>query len=140
MTSNLGSEFIDPDLPEPVVADRVMGAVKEHFRPEFLNRIDDSIVFHRLTRDDLAQIVVVQFEILRRRIADRGIDLKLSEDAIDWLADNGYDASYGARPLKRLIQTAIADPLASRVLEGDITDGAVVTIDTDESGLTFTTV
>ncbi len=139
MTSNLGSEFIDPELPEPVVADRVMGAVREHFRPEFLNRIDDSIVFHRLTRDDLAQIVEVQFEVLRRRIADRGIDLKLSDDAIDWLADNGYDPSYGARPLKRLIQTAIADPLASRVLEGDITDGTVVSIGTDESGLTFTT-
>ncbi len=138
MTSNLGSEFIDPDLPESVVEDRVMGAVKEHFRPEFLNRVDDVIVFHRLTKADLRQIVEIQFEDLRRRLSDRKIDVELTESAIDWLTENGYDPVYGARPLKRLLQTAVADPLALRVLDGALTEGSKVTIGTDADGLTFT--
>ena len=138
MTSNLGSEFIDPDLPEGVVEDRVMGAVKDHFRPEFLNRVDDVIVFHRLSKDDLRQIVEIQFAELRLRLAERKITVDLEEDAIDWLTDNGYDPSYGARPLKRLLQTAVADPLALMVLDGELTEGSKVTIGTDESGLTFT--
>ncbi len=139
MTSNLGSEFIDPDLPQDVVADRVMGAVREHFRPEFLNRIDDTIVFHRLSKDDLARIVEVQFEVLRQRIADRGIDISLNGDAIDWLTQHGYDPAYGARPLKRLIQTAIADPLALELLDGRITEGAGVTIGVEQDALMFET-
>jgi ATP-dependent Clp protease ATP-binding subunit ClpB len=138
MTSNLGSEFIDPSLPENIVSDRVMGAVKEHFRPEFLNRIDDTIVFHRLTKADLAQIVEVQFGILRRRIEARGIDIELTKEAVDWLAENGYDASYGARPLKRLIQTAVADPLAVMVLDGEIVEGSKVSIGASDNELTFT--
>jgi ATP-dependent Clp protease ATP-binding subunit ClpB len=138
MTSNLGSEFIDPSLPEDIVSDRVMGAVKEHFRPEFLNRIDDTIVFHRLTKADLAQIVEVQFGILRRRIEARGIDIELTKEAVDWLAENGYDASYGARPLKRLIQTAVADPLAVMVLDGEIVEGSKVSIGASDNELTFT--
>jgi ATP-dependent Clp protease ATP-binding subunit ClpB len=137
MTSNLGSEFIDPDLPEDIVSDRVLGAVKEHFRPEFLNRIDDTIVFHRLTKADLAKIVEVQFGILRRRIEARGIDIELTQEAVDWLADNGYDASYGARPLKRLIQTAVADPLAVKVLDGEIAEGSKVSIGVSDGELAF---
>ena len=138
MTSNLGSEFIDPDLPESVVEDRVMGAVKEHFRPEFLNRVDDVIVFHRLTKADLRQIVEIQFEDLRRRLSDRKIGVELTESAIDWLTENGYDPVYGARPLKRLLQTAIADPLALKVLDGSLIEGSKITIGTDPDGLTFT--
>jgi ATP-dependent Clp protease ATP-binding subunit ClpB len=137
MTSNLGSEFIDPELPESVVEDRVMGAVKEHFRPEFLNRVDDVIVFHRLTKADLRHIVEIQFEDLRRRLSDRKIDVELTESAIDWLTENGYDPVYGARPLKRLLQTAVADPLALRVLDGQLPEGSSVTISTDDEGLTF---
>ncbi len=138
MTSNLGSEFIDPDLPEDVVEDRVMAVVKEHFRPEFLNRVDDVIVFHRLTKEDLRHIVEIQFAELRQRLADRKIDVELTEDAIDWLTDNGYDPVYGARPLKRLLQTAVADPLAMKVLDGELTEDSKVTIGADKDGLTFT--
>ena len=138
MTSNLGSEFIDPDLPEAVVGDRVLGAVKDHFRPEFLNRVDDVIVFHRLSKDDLRVIVEIQFATLKQRLADRNIDIALSEDAIDWLTDNGYDPAYGARPLKRLLQTAVADPLALKVLDGALGEGSTVTVGAGANGLTFT--
>ena len=137
MTSNLGSEFIDPELPESVVEDRVMDAVREHFRPEFLNRIDDVVVFHRLSKADLRQIVEIQFADLRRRLADRSIEVDLTEDALDWLTDNGYDPAYGARPLKRLLQTAVADPLAMRVLDGELPEGSTVTIGADDAGLTL---
>jgi len=138
MTSNLGSEFIDPDLPEDVVESRVMDAVKSHFRPEFLNRVDDTIVFHRLSKDDLRTIVGIQFVELKRRLADRKIEVELTEEAIDWLTENGYDPLYGARPLKRLLQTAVADPLAMRVLEGDLAEGSKVRISANADGLTFT--
>ena len=123
MTSNLGSEFIDPDLPEDTIADRVMEAVRTHFRPEFLNRIDDVIVFHRLTKDDLRKITAIQFTELERRLADRRIAAELTEEAADWLTEHGYDPVYGARPLKRLLQTAIADPLAMSILDGTFRDG-----------------
>ncbi len=137
MTSNLGSEFIDPNLPEDVVEERVMGSVRGHFRPEFLNRVDDVIVFHRLTKDDLRTIVEIQFADLRRRLADRKIAVELTDDAIDWLTEHGYDPAYGARPLKRLLQTAVADPLAMRVLDGELHEGSTVKIGADDSGLTF---
>ncbi len=138
MTSNLGSEFIDPDMPDEAIESRVMEVVRSHFRPEFLNRIDDTIVFHRLSKDDIALIVAIQFEALRKRLAARKIDVVLTEDATDWITDNGYDPIYGARPLKRLLQTAVADPLALRILNGDITEGSSVTIGTDGDELTFT--
>jgi ATP-dependent Clp protease ATP-binding subunit ClpB len=137
MTSNLGSEFIDPDLPESVVEERVKAVVKEHFRPEFLNRVDDVIVFHRLTKDDLRQIVGIQFADLRRRLEDRRIEVSLTDDAIWWLTEHGYDPVYGARPLKRLLQTAVADPLAMQVLDGALAEGSSVKIGADEEGLTF---
>jgi ATP-dependent Clp protease ATP-binding subunit ClpB len=138
MTSNLGSEFIDPDLPESVVDERVRAVVKEHFRPEFLNRVDDVIVFHRLTMDDLRQIVEIQFTDLRRRLEDRKIEVSLTDDAVTWLTEHGYDPVYGARPLKRLLQTAVADPLAMQVLDGALGEGSRVTIGADADGLTFT--
>jgi ATP-dependent Clp protease ATP-binding subunit ClpB len=138
MTSNLGSEFIDPDMPDEAVESRVMEVVRNHFRPEFLNRIDDTIVFHRLSKDDLRLIVEIQFESLRGRLADRKINVEMTEDAIDWLTDNGYDPVYGARPLKRLLQTAVADPLAIRVLVGTLSEGSEVKIGANDSALTFT--
>jgi ATP-dependent Clp protease ATP-binding subunit ClpB len=100
--------------------------------------VDDVIVFHRLTKDDLRQIVEIQFEDLQHRLSDRKIDVELTEAAIDWLTENGYDPVYGARPLKRLLQTAVADPLALKVLDGALTEGSKVTISTDPNGLTFT--
>ncbi len=138
MTSNLGSEFIDPDMPDDAIESRVMEVVRGHFRPEFLNRVDDTIVFHRLSKEDLRQIVGIQFESLRDRLAGRKIKIELTENAIDWLTEEGYDPTYGARPLKRLLQTAIANPLASRVLEGTLPEGSKVEIGADDSGLTFT--
>jgi ATP-dependent Clp protease ATP-binding subunit ClpB len=118
MTSNLGSEFIDPDLPDAAVSERVMKVVRSHFRPEFLNRVDDLVVFHRLTRDDLRKIVDLQFAELQGRVATRGIGIELTDRAADWLVEKGYDPSYGARPLKRLLQRAVADQLALELLDG----------------------
>jgi ATP-dependent Clp protease ATP-binding subunit ClpB len=137
MTSNLGSEFIDPDLPEETVEERVLGVVRSHFRPEFLNRIDDVIVFHRLSKEDLRTIVDIQFAQLHRRLADRRIDLELSDEAADWLTEHGYDPSFGARPLKRLLQTAVADPLALQVLDGTYHEGDRVLIVVDGDHLGF---
>jgi len=136
MTSNLGSEFIEPDLPNEVIRQRVMNAVRAHFRPEFLNRVDDILVFDRLTKDDLRQIVAIQFAALQRRMADRRIALELTDDAAAWLADKGYDPSYGARPLKRLIQKSVADPLALSLLEGTFVEGDTVrlVVEGDELG------
>ncbi|MEN8234120.1 MAG: ATP-dependent chaperone ClpB [Actinomycetota bacterium] len=137
MTSNLGSEFIDPDLPEETVANRVMEMVRSHFRPEFLNRIDDVIVFHRLTKEDLRKITTIQFGDLETRLGDRRIALKLSNDAADWLTEHGYDPVYGARPLKRLLQTAIADPLALALLDGTFRDGDHIEVIVEGEALTF---
>jgi ATP-dependent Clp protease ATP-binding subunit ClpB len=135
MTSNLGSELIDPDLPEETTSNRVLGVVRAHFRPEFLNRVDEITVFHRLSRDDLRRIVDIQVEHLRRRLAERTITLDLDEGARVWLADNGYDPVYGARPLKRLIQREIGDRLALAVLEGRYGDGDTVRVSADQDGL-----
>ncbi len=137
MTSNLGSEFIDPELPEDVIETRVMEAVKAHFRPEFLNRIDDVIVFHRLTKDDLKKIALIQFTGLAARLADRRIDLELTDGAADWLTEHGYDAVYGARPLKRLLQTAIGDPLAMAILDGTFRDGDTIEVVVGDGTLGF---
>ncbi len=135
MTSNLGSEFIDPELPENVVSDRVRGVVNTHFRPEFLNRVDEILVFHRLSRDHLATIVGLQAAQLLGRLADRKITLQISEAAADWLADEGYDPTFGARPLKRLLQTAVADPLAMAILEGGFREGDTVVADASPEGI-----
>jgi ATP-dependent Clp protease ATP-binding subunit ClpB len=137
MTSNLGSEFIDPDLPDEAVEGRVMKVVRGHFRPEFLNRVDDVVVFHRLSLEDLRRIVDLQFALLQRRLVDRRIRLELSAEAAEWLAEHGYDPSYGARPLKRLIQKAVADPLALELLDGTFTDDDTVRIVVDGDGLGF---
>ncbi|GMQ86073.1 MAG: ATP-dependent chaperone ClpB [Acidimicrobiia bacterium] len=137
MTSNLGSEFMNPDLSEETIAGRVMEAVAAHFRPEFLNRIDDSVVFHRLSRDDLRKIVDIQFRGLQQRLADRNIAADLSDEAATWLTEKGYDPVFGARPLKRLLQTAIADPLSLEMLEGSIADGDSIRVMVDGDGLGF---
>ncbi|HEX7098888.1 MAG TPA: ATP-dependent chaperone ClpB [Acidimicrobiia bacterium] len=135
MTSNLGSEHIQPDLPDEVIQTRVMEAVRSHFRPEFLNRIDDVVVFKRLTREDLRQIVEIQLGHLRRRLADRRIELEVTDAAADLLAEKGYDPVYGARPLKRVIQKEIADPLAMALLEGRYEDGSTVKVDAEHTTL-----
>ncbi|OFW66831.1 MAG: ATP-dependent chaperone ClpB [Actinobacteria bacterium RBG_16_68_21] len=128
MTSNLGSEAIDPSLPDEVVAERVMTVVRAHFRPEFLNRIDDSVVFRRLTVEQLAQIVDIQIGLLRKRLTDRRIELEVSPEARSWLAEHGHDPVYGARPLKRLIRKEIEDRLAVAILEGRVAGGDTVSV------------
>jgi ATP-dependent Clp protease ATP-binding subunit ClpB len=137
MTSNLGSEFIEPDLPDATVAERVMNVVRGHFRPEFLNRVDDIVVFSRLSKDDLRQIVDIQFAVLSRRLASRRIDLELSGEAARWLSEHGYDPSFGARPLKRLMQKEIADKLALQLLEGRFSDGDTVKVTVEGDTLGF---
>ncbi|MEM9107634.1 MAG: AAA family ATPase, partial [Pseudomonadota bacterium] len=131
MTSNLGAEYLT-NLAEgedvDSVRDQVMDVVKASFRPEFLNRVDETILFHRLRREDMGAIVDIQLERLSRLLIERKITLDLSDDARDWLADKGYDPAYGARPLKRVIQKFVQDPLAEKVLAGDIADGQTVAI------------
>jgi ATP-dependent Clp protease ATP-binding subunit ClpB len=131
MTSNLGSEFIQPDLPDEVVTERVMGAVRSGFRPEFINRVDDIVVFSRLTRTELRNIVEIQLELLAARLASRRIRVEFSPAAVDLLAEKGFDPVYGARPLKRVIQTQVADLIATRLLEGAVADGDSILVDAE---------
>ncbi|HEY5578816.1 MAG TPA: AAA family ATPase, partial [Acidimicrobiia bacterium] len=135
MTSNLGSENIQPDLSHEVIEERVMNAVRAHFRPEFLNRIDEVIVFDRLTPEDLRRIVEIQLESLHQRLVERRIELVVSEEAMDLLAEKGFDPVYGARPLKRTIQRELADPLALRLLSGEFGEGDTVKVTGEDGGI-----
>jgi ATP-dependent Clp protease ATP-binding subunit ClpB len=135
MTSNLGSQFIDPDLSREVVEERVMGAVRDEFRPEFLNRIDDVIVFDKLSPENLREIVEIQMGAMRDRLHARGIDLAITADALDLLADRGYDPVYGARPLKRVLQKDLADRIATSILEGIFGDGDTVKVSVGDGEL-----
>jgi ATP-dependent Clp protease ATP-binding subunit ClpB len=138
MTSNLGSEFLvmqKEGEDSNVVHDEVMQVVRAHFRPEFLNRIDEIILFHRLRREDMGKIVEIQLKRLDKLLEDRKIVLELTPEAREWLANKGYDPAYGARPLKRVIQKNVQDPLAELILAGKIHDGERVRIGADEKGL-----
>ncbi len=138
MTSNLGAELLvmQPEGQDTAaIRDDVMQIVRAHFRPEFLNRIDEIIMFHRLRRDDMATIVDIQIGRLSRLLEDRKITLEMAETAREWLADKGYDPAYGARPLKRVIQKALQDPLAEKILGGHIHDGELVKIGGGPEGL-----
>jgi ATP-dependent Clp protease ATP-binding subunit ClpB len=140
MTSNLGSDFL-VNQPEgedtAAVRDQVMGVVRAHFRPEFLNRIDEIILFHRLQRSEIGRIVEIQFARLTRLLEDRKIELELDARARDWLAEKGWDPAYGARPLKRVIQRSVQDPLAEMILAGEVKDGDRVAISVKGNVLTF---
>ncbi len=138
LTSNLGSNFlVDPILEPEVKKESVMGVVRAHFKPEFLNRLDEVVMFDALTREDLAQIVTLQLELLEKRLAVRRIGIEVTDAARDWLAETGFDPAYGARPLRRLIQTAIGDPLARLLIGGEVVDGQRVVVDRGEDGLTL---
>ncbi len=139
MTSNLGSQHIlDVTLSDEQLREQVMAEVRAHFRPEFLNRIDEIAIFHRLTKDQLTDIVDIQLERLRRRLADRDLTLSLTEAATLWLADRGFDPVYGARPLKRVIRKELEDRIALALLDGSIVDGQQVTVDVADDALTVT--
>jgi len=140
MTSNLGSEFL-VNQPEgqdsDAVKDQVMAVVRAAFRPEFLNRVDEIILFHRLKKTDMGKIVDIQIARLQKLLDDRKIVLKLDAKARDWLAEKGWDPAYGARPLKRVIQKSVQDPLAEMILAGKVKDGETVKLSADKLGLTF---
>ncbi|MFK0166851.1 ATP-dependent chaperone ClpB [Rhizobium sp. NPDC090279] len=142
MTSNLGAEYLtqlkdgdDSDL----VREQVMDVVRSHFRPEFLNRVDEIILFHRLKRDEMGAIVDIQLERLLKLLSERKITLELDDDARNWLANKGYDPVYGARPLKRVIQKYVQDPLAEQILSGQIPDGSAVKVTSGSDRLLFRT-
>jgi ATP-dependent Clp protease ATP-binding subunit ClpB len=139
LTSNLGSVYInDPMLDEKAKHEAALSAAREHFKPEFLNRLDDIVVFHSLGSEQLAAIVEIQVERLAARLAGRRLTLEVTDAAREWLAITGFDPVYGARPLRRLVQTAIGDPLARALLAGEITDGDTVAVDVtaERDGLT----
>ncbi len=135
MTSNLGSQFlVDPTTDDATKHEQVMATVRTAFKPEFLNRLDEIVVFDALSRDELTVIVGLQVELLARRLADRRIALDVTDAAAKWLAERGYDPAYGARPLRRLIQKEIGDRLARALIGGDIRDGSAVTVDVESEG------
>jgi ATP-dependent Clp protease ATP-binding subunit ClpB len=139
MTSNVGSQYILDTTGESYESMRlrVLEAMRQHFRPEFLNRVDEILVFHSLTQEQLAQIVDIQVVWLKRRLADRRIELEFSDEAKRLLAERGYDPVYGARPLKRVIQKIVETPLAKKIMAGEVPDGSSVSVNTDEQGLVF---
>jgi len=138
LTSNLGSQSLS-QLPEggdvDVAKDEVMEAVKLHFRPEFINRLDEIVIFDRLSRENMDGIVTIQMARLEKRLASRNIHLELDDDARTWLADEGYDPVFGARPLKRAIQKALQDQLAEMILAGEVLDGTTVPVTVGKDGL-----
>jgi len=135
LTSNLGSRAVAENATAEQRDRVVMEAVRAQFKPEFLNRLDDMVIFNSLTPSDLTSIVEIQLDRLRARLADRRLTLEVTEAAKLWLAGHGYDPVYGARPLRRLVQSAIGDQLAKALLGGQIRDGATVIIDRTGDGL-----
>ncbi len=138
MTSNVGSQFIlDPDITEVEMDLRVTEMMQSTFKPEFLNRVDEVIIFHRLSLEHIKGIVEIQLDLLRNRLAERDISLEITDAAKDYLAQQGYDPAYGARPLKRLIQKEIQDKIALALLKGDFRDGDTVRVDEHDLELVF---
>jgi len=140
LTSNLGSTYlVDPTLDAEKKKESVLAVVRASFKPEFLNRLDEVVLFDALSREELARIVDLQLAMLEQRLAVRRITITVTDAARQWLADTGYDPAYGARPLRRLIQSAIGDPLSKMLIAGEVVDGGSVTVDKSEEGLTLTT-
>jgi ATP-dependent Clp protease ATP-binding subunit ClpB len=141
LTSNLGSQYL-ANLPDGAAVETaekdVMDVVRGHFRPEFLNRLDEIILFHRLGQEHMAPIVQIQVGRVQKLLADRKITLDLTEAALRWLGRVGYDPVYGARPLKRAVQRYLQDPLAEMLLEGRLPDGSTLTIDEGDGQLAMT--
>ena len=136
LTSNLGSQFlVDPTLTRPQKVEAVQQMVRQAFKPEFVNRLDDIVVFEALDRTELGEIVSLYVDRLSRRLAERRLDLAVTPAARGWLAERGYDPQYGARPLRRLMQQEIDDRLATALLDGSIRDGDVVLVDVGPDGL-----
>ena len=139
MTSNLGSELWLDGKAVNVTRDAITRTLQEHFRPEFLNRIDEIIIFHSLSRADLIQVVEIQLQHVTKLLAERGYQLVISPEARAYLAEVGYDADYGARPLKRAIQRELQDPLAVKLLSGEFHEGETIHVELGKEKLEFTT-
>ncbi len=130
LTSNMGSQYlVDQSIPQDKREELVMDVVRQNFKPEFLNRLDDTVMFEPLTTAELTHIVDLQLESLQKRLADRRLTLEVTQAAKDWLALNGFDPAYGARPLRRLVQSAVGDQLAKAILSGEVRDGDTVLVD-----------
>ena len=141
MTSNLGAELLvnlDDAQGAGEVRDQIMEIVRASFRPEFLNRIDEVILFERLKRTDMSGIVEIQLGRLRKMLGNRRIELDFEDAAIEWLAERGYEPAYGARPLKRVIQSELQDPLSEKILAGEVHDGMRVLVSAGSDHLQFT--
>jgi ATP-dependent Clp protease ATP-binding subunit ClpB len=139
MTSNIGTEYLNgrDGLGEEQRRNLVLEALRQHFRPEFLNRVDEIIVFHGLTKEHLKEIVDIQVERLQKLLAGRRLEVELTERARELLAEEGYDPTFGARPLKRVMQREVQDPLALRLLKGEIHEGDHVRVDVRDGHLIF---
>ncbi len=137
MTSNVGSDRIAAEAVDERMRERVEEVLQQTFKPEFLNRIDDTVIFHRLSRQDISRIVDLQVSLLARRVEEKGITIELSDDARTLLGNLGYDPTYGARPLKRVIQRQLIDKLALKILEGEFSEGDAVRVDASGGELTF---
>ena len=138
MTSNMGSEILaqQSENEEPgAIREQVMQVVRNKLQPEFINRIDEMLLFHRLSRSNMEEIVDIQLVALRKLLADRKITLQLDSSAREWLARMGFDPVYGARPLRRVIQNELQNPLASALLAGQINDGGIVRVSAGEGGI-----
>jgi ATP-dependent Clp protease ATP-binding subunit ClpB len=135
MTSNLGNQLWEGG--REVTRDEINRMLQAHFRPEFLNRIDEIVIFHPLTREHLAEIVEIQLRRVQKLLAERGYTLEIAPEAIEHLAETGYDPDFGARPLKRAIQRELQDPLALQILSGEFKEGDIIRVGRDEKGLVF---
>ena len=137
MTSNIGSQFILNETDAATRNTRALDALRGHFRPEFLNRIDEIIIFDRLQGEDLKQIVGIQLRRVLKRLENRGLKMQLSDAAAALVAEHGYDPVYGARPLKRAIQHDILDPLSMAILEGRYPEGSTILVDVEDGKIIF---
>ena len=137
LTSNIGSQYILNEENSEQREAKVLDALRGHFRPEFLNRIDESIIFDRLDRSEITRIVDIQLTRLRQRLAKQGLAIALSSEAKEFLGNQGYDPTYGARPLKRAIQHHLLDPLSIKVLDGQMIDGDVIEVSVKDGALSF---
>jgi ATP-dependent Clp protease ATP-binding subunit ClpB len=141
MTSNIGSQFIQElQHDEDAMRRRVTEAMRQHFRPEFLNRIDDTIIFHSLDAEVLKKIVDIQIGLVQKRLSDKKIIVELTDGAKELLAEEGFDLVFGARPLKRVVQRDVLNPLASKILSGEVKEGSKVIVDRSGRRLVFKTV
>jgi ATP-dependent Clp protease ATP-binding subunit ClpB len=137
MTSNVGSDRIVAESVDEKIREQIEEVLAATFKPEFLNRIDDTVIFHRLSKEDIGRIVELQVAQLVGRVRERGIEVELSDDARTLLGNLGYDPTYGARPLKRVIQKQLVDKLALKILEGEFQEGDVVRVEAADGELSF---